>query len=108
LNSLLIAPTLLCLRIWRETGKAFAYGVEDRNIKIQLLLEGKKTVNEVLRQALELQAILLAGRPHKNSTKMCWGSQSPPTKQRAAKQSGCFICGESSHFEGYCPYGIKA
>jgi hypothetical protein len=27
---------------------AFAYGVQDANIKIQLLLRGKKTVNEAL------------------------------------------------------------
>jgi hypothetical protein len=44
-------------------------GVEDPNIKIQVL--GEKTVNKALRQAFELQAIFLAARPHKNSTKTC-------------------------------------
>jgi hypothetical protein len=37
--------TLLKDHIWREAGKAFAYRVEDPNIKIQVLLGGEKTVN---------------------------------------------------------------
>jgi hypothetical protein len=67
-------PTLSEDHIWREAGKAFAYGVGDPEIKIQLLLGGEKTVNEALRQALELQAIFVAARPHKNSTKTYWGN----------------------------------
>jgi hypothetical protein len=61
----------------REAGKAFADGVEDTDIKIQLLLEGEKTVNEALRQTLELQAVFLAARPRKTSTRTFWGSHSP-------------------------------
>jgi hypothetical protein len=45
-------PTLPENHIGREAGKAFAYGVEDPDIKIQLLVGGEKTVNDALRQAL--------------------------------------------------------
>jgi hypothetical protein len=50
--------------IRREIGKALADWVEDPTIKIPLL-QGEKMVNKTLRQALELQAMLLAVRPHK-------------------------------------------
>jgi hypothetical protein len=73
-------PTLPEEHIGREAGKAFAYGVQDPDIKIQLLLGGEKTVNEALRQALELQAVLVAARPYKNNTKTYWQNQSPPTQ----------------------------
>jgi hypothetical protein len=49
--------------IRREAGKAFADGVEDPTIKIQLHLGEEKMVNEALRQAFELQAVLLVARP---------------------------------------------
>jgi hypothetical protein len=42
------SPTLPEDHIWREAGKAFAYEVEDPDIKIRLLLGGEKTVNEAL------------------------------------------------------------
>jgi hypothetical protein len=80
-------PTLPEDNIRREAGKAFAEGVQDPDIKIQLLL-GEKTVNEALRQALELQAVLLAVRPHKTSTKTFWGCRSPPTRRMDARRSG--------------------
>jgi hypothetical protein len=35
----------------REAGKVFTYGIQDPDIKIQLLLGGENTVNEDLRQA---------------------------------------------------------
>jgi hypothetical protein len=53
-------------------GKAFADSVEDPAIKIQLLL-GEETVNEALRQAIELQTVLLAASPHKTSARAFWG-----------------------------------
>jgi hypothetical protein len=53
----------------REASKAFTDGVEHRAIKIKLLVGGDKTVNEALRQALELQAVLLAARPQKTSAR---------------------------------------
>jgi hypothetical protein len=59
--------------IRREAGKAFADRVEDLSIKIQLLLGGEKTVNEALRQAIELQAMLLACSPQKTCTRTFWG-----------------------------------
>jgi hypothetical protein len=66
----------------REAGKAFADGVEDPAIKIQLLLGGEKTVNEALQQALELQAVLLTARPHRTSVKtLKRGRPSPETKE---------------------------
>lgn len=45
--------------IRKDPGKAFTDGIEDPAIRIQLLQGGVKTVTEALRQALELQAILL-------------------------------------------------
>jgi hypothetical protein len=67
-------PTLPEEYIWQEAGRAFVDGVEDPDIKIQLLLGGEKTVSEALRQALELQAVLLVARPRKTSTRTFWGS----------------------------------
>jgi hypothetical protein len=54
-------------------------GVGDTDIKIKLLLGGEKTVNEALRQALELQAVSVAARPQNNSTTV-WGNRSSPTR----------------------------
>jgi hypothetical protein len=45
-------------------------------MKIQLLLAGEKMVNEALTQALKLQAMLLAARPHNTSTRTFWESRS--------------------------------
>jgi hypothetical protein len=68
--------------IRREAGKAFADSIEDLAVKIQLLLGGEKKVNEALQQALELQAVLLAPRPHKMRARTFWGSRlSPPGKE---------------------------
>jgi hypothetical protein len=41
-------PTVSEDHIWREAGKAFAYGVEDPDIRIYLLLGGEKMINEAL------------------------------------------------------------
>lgn len=71
-------PALPKDHIRREAGKAFASEVEDHEVKVVLLIGREKTVNEALRQMLELQAIFLAARSHKTSTKTFWGSQSPP------------------------------
>jgi hypothetical protein len=48
-------PTLPDEHIRREAGKAFTDGVEDPDIKIQLLLGGEKTVNEALRQSCAME-----------------------------------------------------
>jgi hypothetical protein len=101
-------PTLPEDHIRREAGKAFTDGVEDHEIKVALLIGGKKTVNEALRQALELQAVFLAARSNTTSTKTFWESRSPPTQQRNARQSECWSCGESGHLESTCPYRRKA
>jgi hypothetical protein len=53
----------------RGAGKALADGVKDPAIKIQLMLGGEKTVNEALRQDIELQAVLLAAKPHRTVSK---------------------------------------
>jgi hypothetical protein len=69
----------------KEAGRAFTDGVEDPDIKIQLLLGGEKAVNEALRRALELQTVFLAARPRKT----LWRNRSPPTKQGDHRQSVC-------------------
>jgi hypothetical protein len=43
-----------------------------------MLLGVEKTVNEALRQALELQAVLVAASPHKNNTKTSGEPTTPP------------------------------
>jgi hypothetical protein len=96
-------PTLPEEHIRQEAGKAFAYGIEDPDIKIKLLLGGEETVNGALRQA-----VLLAARPPKTSFRTFWGSQSPPTRRRDARNSTCWSCGEPGHFENICPYRRKA
>jgi hypothetical protein len=56
----------------REAGKAFADGIEDTDIKVQLLLGGKKTEEEALKQA-----VLLATKPRKTSARTFWESPHP-------------------------------
>jgi hypothetical protein len=70
-------PTLPEDHIRREAGKAFADRVEDPTINIQLLLGGEKTVNEALRLAFKLQAILLASRPQKRAPGYFGGTDRP-------------------------------
>jgi hypothetical protein len=60
-----------------------------------------------LRQALQLHTLLLAAKPHKPSTKAFWGSRSPTTRRRDARQSGWWSSGGTDHFEGRWPYGRK-
>jgi hypothetical protein len=74
--------TLIEDYIGREAAKAFAYGVEDPDIKIKLLLGGEKTVNKALRQALEVQAVLVAARHHKNNSKTYRGAHHPHSVKR--------------------------
>jgi hypothetical protein len=68
--------------IRRQAGKAFGYGVQDTAIKIHLLLIGEKTVNEALGQALEMQAVLPASKPHKTTPRTFWDSRSPACGRR--------------------------
>jgi hypothetical protein len=99
-NSSPTAPTPH-YQIRREAGTAFADGVEDPAIKLQLLLGGGKTVNEALRQA-----VLLAARPHKTNATVFWESRSPPPPgRRDPRRSACCSCGQPGHFRGSCPYG---
>jgi hypothetical protein len=87
-------PALPEDHVRKEAGRAFTGGVEDPDIKIQLLLGGEKTINEALRQALKLQAVFLAARPRKT----LWCNRSPPTRQGDHQQSVCWKCGKPSHF----------
>jgi hypothetical protein len=103
-----VYPTLPEDHIRREAEKAFADGVEDHEIKVALLIGGEKTVNEALRQAFELQAVFLAARSYKTSTKTFWESPSPPTRQRDPRKSACWSCGEPGHFQRSCPYRREA
>jgi hypothetical protein len=52
-------------------------GVQKPAIKIQLLLGGEKTETEVLWQALEIQAVLLAARIQNQSPKHTGGPYHP-------------------------------
>jgi hypothetical protein len=65
----------------RKAGKAFDNGVEDPNGRNQLLLGGEESVNEALRQALDLQAVFLAARPRKTLVQPVPTNQTkrPPT-----------------------------
>jgi hypothetical protein len=65
-------PVLPEDHIRREVGRTFAGGVADPDIKIRLLLGGKKIVSEGLRQ--ELQAVLLAAIPQNTSVRTLWRS----------------------------------
>jgi peptide subunit release factor 1 (eRF1) len=79
-------PTLPEDHIGREAAKAFAHGIDDHDIKIQLLLGGEKSLNETLRQAIELQAVLVAARPQNSNTGPYRGNRTPPP--RTAKVHG--------------------
>jgi hypothetical protein len=95
-------PNLPADYVAREAGKAFAYGIRDADIKIQLLLRGEKTVNEALRQALELQAVLIAARPYENNANTQRKYRSFPTQKPR-----CWNCREPGHFESDCHYGRR-
>jgi hypothetical protein len=51
--------------IRREAGKAFVDGVEDSDIKINLLLGGEKILREAPRQTLQLHTELIVVRSPK-------------------------------------------
>jgi hypothetical protein len=87
-------PNLPADYVAREAGKAFAYGIRDTDIKIQLLLGGEKTVNEALRQALELQAVLVAARPYENNANTQRKYRSFPTQKLRR-----WNCRGPGHFE---------
>jgi hypothetical protein len=88
-------PALPENHIRREAGKAFENVVQDPAIKIQLLLGREKMVDEDLRQAFELQAVL-AARPPEMSARIFWGIRSPPPTRRSA----CWSYGVSGYFRG--------
>jgi hypothetical protein len=74
-------PALPEDHIRREAGKAFAEGVEDPAIKIQLLLGIEKTMNEDLGQGLELQT----------SPRTFWWSRSTPTGRGWVGDKSCLV-----------------
>jgi hypothetical protein len=69
--------------IGRDAGKAFA-----PIIKTQLLLGEEKTVNETPRQALQLQAVLLEGRPTKKEHHDILGESITPNQAERPKTIG--------------------
>jgi hypothetical protein len=73
--------------IRREAGKEFTDRVEEPTIKIQLLLRGEKTVNEALRQALELKTVLLAPRSQ-NECQDILGEPITPNRAERPKMIG--------------------
>jgi hypothetical protein len=68
--------------ICRGVGRAFVDGIRERRIKWLLLLGGKRTVNEAVKQTLELEVVKLAvGSPAKlweTSDRALWRSLPPP------------------------------
>lgn len=62
-------PTLPKDHIRRKAAKAFACGVDDPDIKIQLLLGGEKMIIKALQQASELQTMLVATKQQKKKKK---------------------------------------
>jgi hypothetical protein len=71
-------PTLPEDHIGREAANAFTHGVDDHDIKIQLLLGGEKTIIEAPRKAIELQAVLVAVRPPNSNSTPYGGNRSTP------------------------------
>jgi hypothetical protein len=77
--------------------------VKDPDIKIQLLLGGEKTVNEALGQALELQAVLVAARPHQNNTNTYGGNRSPPSDEKMSNNQGAGAAEKQDTFRVTAP-----
>jgi hypothetical protein len=75
-------PTLHEDHDCRGLGKAFGDGMRDRSIKQQLLLGGKRTLNEAPKETLWLEVIKLTVgsciRVWKTSDRALWRSRHPP------------------------------
>jgi hypothetical protein len=94
--------------IRKQAGKAFMDGVEGPAIKIQLLLGGEKTVNEALRQALELQVVLLAYRAQKTSARTLCGKLKASNRAKRPMTIGMLQLWKSGHLWGNCPSRLEA
>jgi hypothetical protein len=72
--------------IRNRPGKPLGNGIRDRGIKQQILLGGKKTLNEALRQTLGLEVSTLTVRSsielRKTSDRVLWSSQPPPKRKK--------------------------
>jgi hypothetical protein len=95
-------PTLSEDHIRKEAGNAFSYCVRDPDIIIQLQLGGEETVIEALRKALELHAVMVAEKSHRNTHKTYRGNRSTLARRKDAQQVVCWSCGEPGHFESSC------
>jgi hypothetical protein len=62
-------------------------------------------VTETLKQALELQAVLLSARAQKTIAMTSWGSSLPGSETKT--QAACWSCGAPGQFRGNCPCGRK-
>lgn len=89
----------------RAAVSTFVDGVVDLYIKFRSLTGGEKTLGEALRQALEIQVVLVAVRLQETNNASSRGSQSPPNRRRDASRSECWSCGKPGHFKDTCPYG---
>jgi hypothetical protein len=93
--------------ITKEDARSFADGIRERDIRRQLLLEGKKIFSGSLNQAPELKAAnTAAGTPSripKTTARTFSRSQSPPMEQRHYGQPTCWHCGSTRHFLKHCP-----
>jgi hypothetical protein len=68
----------------KEASHSFADGIRERDIRLQLLLGGKKTLGEAVNQVLELEAadtaVVTPSRVRQTMARTFW--RSPPPSQR--------------------------
>jgi len=87
-----------------ETAHSFIDGIRDRELKQHFLMEGDRTLNEALNQALKLEAAKAAvGRP----TRMleltgASARESQPSDCRRERRPPCWQCGSAGHLRRAC------
>lgn len=72
--------------ISKEASCSFADGTRDRDIRLQLLLGGKKTLGKPVNQVLELEAVGIAvvtpSRVRQMMARIFWRRHPPPPTER--------------------------
>jgi hypothetical protein len=84
--TLFVFPALHEDHFCRRASKAFGNDIRDQGIKQQVLLGGKRTINETFRQTLELEVLTLAVwssfRLQKTSHRTLWKCQPSPKRKK--------------------------